>query len=206
MVARCFMAFQTIRAGGEGVRCFCLCARPATKVSVGRFLTAQRRQATLYELKRATPADIIFVVNLLSGSAKTGVDAVERLLNTFAVSEIWAARHRKTHETAALWGLARFDEEQSDIGTDWMLALAPLDTDSQEVRSLSHLVVLDMLDHCEVLENYVDVTSCQSIQFLRELGFSIGPAELDERSGRILTHASLCRAHFTDPRSSRLPN
>lgn len=132
--------------------------------------------------------------------------AIERLLTTCAVSQIWAARHRETDKTAALWGIARFDEEHPDIGTYWMLALSPLGVDPQEVRALSHLVVVDMLDHCEMLENYVDVTSQQNIQFLRELGFSIGPAELDEESGRILTRASLCRAQLTDLRLSRLPN
>lgn len=79
-----------------------------------------------------------------------------------------------------------------------MLALDPLDTQLQEMVALSQLVVVDMLDHCELLENYVDATSYQSVQLLEALGFSIGPAELDEGSGRIL--------HLSEPPEGIYPS
>jgi hypothetical protein len=162
--------------------------------------------ATLYEIKRASPADISFVANLLNGSPETGVDAVERLLETCAVSDIWAARHRGTGAITVLWGLARLDKDQPAIGTYWMLALDPLDTQLQEVVTLSHLVVVDMLDQCKLLENYIDATSYESVQLLKALGFSIGPAELDEGSGRVLHYASLHRTGPANMTMSLLPN
>lgn len=115
----------------------------------------------------------------------------DRLLEACAFStQIWAARRLSDDSTSALWGVTpRLDSP--DVGYLWMLASATFDEHSSEFAVLCQLVFAEMLDHFGRIEQHIDVRKHRTIDFLRELGFSVGRTRRQAGSPIILQHVWL---------------
>lgn len=161
-------------------------------------VTGETEVSTRYQVKRGSPADIAVIAARLSLTTRQdGMDPVQMLLQTCALSRMWAARRTDSVEPVALWGAAILDREEPEVGTYWMLASDSLSCDEEQIFSLSSLVVDDMLATFEVLENHVDSRSLESLRLFARLGFTVNPGEIDYGTGCLLHHVRIER-HSSD--------
>ena len=157
-------------------------------------VTSETEVSTKYQVKRGSPADIAVIASRLPLTTRVdGNDPVLMLLETCALSRVWAARRNDSGEPVALWGAAILDKDEPEVGTYWMLASDSLSCDEEQIFSLSSLVVDDMLASFEILENHVDARNLASLRLLARLGFTVNPGEIDYGTGCLLHYVTIKR-------------
>lgn len=135
-----------------------------------------------YFIREATPLDIARVAEIVGDNAgqwcgSTAAQAVERLHNVWELStRVWLTLDLDGLP-AALFGIAPMQDDAA-TGHFWMMILDAFDDCDRDLRSVTRLVLDEMLRDFERLENVIDSRKRRAIDLLRSLGFVIEPLTL----------------------------
>lgn len=144
-----------------------------------------------FRLRRATGPDIVNVATRLFLAPAGGRYAAKRLIESCALSSVWAAVGPDEGPAVGLWGGAPSQNDGS-VASFWMLALEPLDGSPEMVR-LGRLAVEELLDSYDRLESFIEANRWASLRFMEEIGFTIDPPVMEEPTGRLLHRVWLVR-------------
>ena len=150
-----------------------------------------------YCIQPATSADIAFLALAMDQTAASREGAepekdeamgADRLLSTCVSStQVWAA-HDMQGVPCALWGVAP-KADDIETGCIWLLAGQQFEQTPSDFRTLSSLVLGEMLSEYPRLENLIDVRKERAVELLRSIGFTVDPAATHAASGKVCHRA-----------------
>lgn len=154
-----------------------------------------------YCIQQATSLDVAILATALEERPDTQADdrglmPADRLRHTCASSaQIWTARNRHDGLPVVLWGVSPHAADP-EVGQLWMLASEPFNDDPAELRSLSRLVLSEMLGEFPRLENYIDARKDRALDLMRSIGFTVEPGIHQLASGRTFHKVWIDSSYF----------